>query len=129
MPLDPGVVDGVINTNFKNLAEAAGAAQALAYQNAVANQQVEQADIVSHQRIVNGLREVVFGQLAKRIAELDIAEAVAEKKTGEQDLARSLAELSTTVANNTSQLGEIIAVIQQLVKGAQTTPPQTGQGG
>jgi len=50
-------------------------------------------------------------------AGVDITEAVGAKKVAEADLARTVDELGTA-----------IAALQQIMKGAQTTRPETGAG-
>ena len=108
--LDPSVVSSVVNANFKVLAETAqtGLAQA----GALAAQ-----DAVSHQRSMNMIRESYLMEGLGQRAGLDTAEAVATKKVAEADLSRTV-----------SELGSAIAAIQQLLKGAQTTPPITSPG-
>jgi len=108
--LDPSVVAGVANANFKVIAEAttAGIAQAgsLAAQNAA-----------SHQQAKNMIQEAFLAEALLPRAGVDPTESVAVKKTTEADLARSVAELAAAVS-----------AIQQMLKGAQTSLPETGQG-
>jgi ADP-ribose pyrophosphatase YjhB (NUDIX family) len=108
--LDPAVVAGVTNSNFKVLSEATsfGVAQAggLAAQNAA-----------SHQNRVNVIAEAFLAESVLQRAGVDPTEAAAAKKVTESDLARTLADLAATVAQ-----------IQQMMKGAQTTRPETGAG-
>lgn len=108
MAVDQGVLDAVASTNFKNVGEAPAFYSTLAMQNAV-----------SHNRTMDSLREAFIGRILKGFAEEDPAEAAAVTKmlTG-QDLAQQLAAF-----------GGLIGQLQQIMKGAQTTPPETGQGG
>lgn len=77
--------------------------------------QIAMADAVAHQRRVNAISETLLGAMGKRLVEVDVQEAAAESKINTSDLSSVL-----------SQLGAAIASIQQLTKGAQTTPPNTG---
>lgn len=71
-------------------------------------------DAIAHQRGVNAIRETLLGAMGKRLVEVDVQEAAAEAKVNAADLGSVL-----------SQLGAAIASIQQLTKGAQSTPPVT----
>ena len=108
--LDPSVVAGVTNANFKVLSEATsfGVAQAqgLAAQNAT-----------SHQNRVNVIAEAFLAESVLARAGVDPSEAAGLKKVTESDLARTLADLAASVAQ-----------IQQMMKGAQSTRPETGAG-
>lgn len=108
--LDDGVLNDIINSNFKVVAGAAvvGLSQSLS---------LAAQDALSHQRIINGIREAAFAETVLQRAGVDISEAISAKKIGETDLSRTLAELANTVA-----------AIQQTMKGAQTTRPETGGG-
>ena len=105
--LDPGVLAGVINANFKVISEmtTAGLAQAgsLSAQNAVA-----------HQHGLNLVQQSVLTEALMQRAGIDVSEGTATKKVAEADLSRSV-----------SELGAAIAALQQIIKGAQTTPPVT----
>jgi len=104
MALDPGVVDAVTNSNFKNVAEAPAFYAGLAM-----------GDAVAHQRAVNAVREAALAAALKNFADIDPLEAVSALKViSGNDLAQQL-----------SAMGSAIAQIQQLMKGAQTTPPPT----
>lgn len=107
MPLDPTIVDDVANSNFKVVANsvASGIAQAgsLAALNAA-----------SHQHALNLISQAFLAEAIMPRAGVDIAESVGVKKVAEADLSRSIDEL-----------GSAIAALQQIVKGAQTTPPVT----
>jgi hypothetical protein len=104
MALDQGVLDVVANNNLKNIGEA-GAFYAM----------LAMGDAVAHQRRTHVLSESILAAAVKGISEIDPLEAVSALKTlSGNDLAQNLAAL-----------GSAIAQIQQLVKGAQTTPPPT----
>ncbi len=107
--LDPSVLAAVANANYKTVAEAAavGLAQALA---------IGAQNAVSHQNRVNVLAESALAAALKNQTELDPTEAASIRKVDNADLAKVLAELGSAVAG-----------IQQLMKGAQTTLPETGR--
>jgi hypothetical protein len=109
MALDQGTLDAVNNSNFKTIAEAAavGLAQSMALQ---------AQNAASHQNRVNVLAEASLAQALKNQTELDPSEAAAIKKVDNADLAKVLGELGASIAG-----------IQQLMKGAQTTLPETGR--
>jgi hypothetical protein len=99
MALDQGVLDAVTNSNFKSIAEM-GTLNALAHQNRV-----------------NVIAESSLGTILERMNTLDPTESAGVTAVQAGDLAEKLGELSSAVAN-----------AQQLMKGAQTTLPETGQG-
>jgi hypothetical protein len=108
MPLDPGVVESVINSNFKVLGETMSVGLAQANSLAALN-------ATSHQQMINAIRELAIMEAAGQRAGIDLAESVAGKKMSEADLSRTLAELTAVVAQ-----------AMQSLKGAQTTRPETG---
>lgn len=98
MALDQGVLDAVTNANFKSIAEM-GTLNALAHQNRL-----------------NLIAESSLGQILNRMNALDPEEAAAISGVVSSDLAQKISELSGAVA-----------ATQQLMKGAQTTLPETGR--
>lgn len=102
--VDQGVVQSVINNNMKTLGEAVSFAAAQMMDNAVA-----------HQNRLNLIAEASVGQIVKNMNEVDPTQAVAQVK---QMTGNALAE-------ELGQLGAVIAQLQQIMKGAQTTPPPT----
>jgi len=109
MALDQGTLDAVNNSNFKTIAEASavGLAQAMA---------IQAQNAAAHQNRVNVLAESALAAALKNQTELDPTEAAAIRKVDTADLAKVAAEL-----------GAAVAAIQQLMKGAQTTLPETGR--
>ena len=96
MALDQGVIDAVTNANFKLNAE-------MATQNAV-----------SHQNRLNMIAESSVGQILNRMNGLDPTEAAAIRGVVGADLSKTIGDLGAAVAG-----------LQQMLKGAQTTPPVT----
>ena len=107
--VDPGVLSAVINEEVKVVASSPTIALAR-IMSMLAD------DAMSHQRVINGIRETAFAETVLQRSGLDVSEASAAKKVSESDLARTVAELASVVAS-----------IQQTMKGAQTTRPETGK--
>ena len=107
--LDNSVVAAVANSDFKINAEfmtqALAQTGAMQFQNAAA-----------HQNRVNVLAESALAKMLKNATELDPEEAASIAKVEKSDISKVLAEL-----------GASIAAIQQQMKGAQTTLPETGR--
>lgn len=99
MPLDQGVLDAVTNANFKALAEQST------------------MNMLGHQHRLNLIAESSLGQILNRMNALDPSEAASISGVVSSDMAEKMGELSAAVAS-----------AQQLMKGAQTTLPETGQG-
>jgi hypothetical protein len=97
--LDAGVVSGVTNANYKSLAERAT------------------MDMTSHHNRLQMIAESSVGQILNKMNGLDPAEAASIGGVVRSDLSKEVAALGAAVAS-----------IQQLMKGAQTTLPETGQG-
>jgi hypothetical protein len=140
--VDPQVKDAVTIGNVKTIAEAGSFAMATLFQHQV-----------NHARRLDSLAEAHLGKVLNNFASVDPAEAVATAKLfkGESDSAISsiLAQLASgqigaktaqstpgDVSVHISQLGAsvaslqgliagLVAILQQTIKGAQTTPPIT----
>lgn len=94
--LDPGVVESVINSNFKTLAEQVA------------------SNTANHQHRLQLIAESSVGQIVNKMNSIDPVEAVSVANTVRSDLPGAVAALGATVAT-----------LQQIIKGAQTTPPVT----
>lgn len=106
MAIDQGVLDSVAGSNFKVLSD--GPAFFM-------NQLI--ADSLTNQRNVNSIREASLTAGLNRFVSYDIAEGAAISKIGTgNDVAAQMVALSNVVAG-----------IQQSMKGAQTTLPETGK--
>jgi hypothetical protein len=103
MPLDESVVAAVVNENFKNVAGMSALTAGIASQN-----------LVSHQRAMDAIREAFQAESMLQRAGVDPTEAIASRNIITSDIGKLLVELSSAVA-----------AIQQMMKGAQTTPPPT----
>ena len=96
MPLDQGVIESVINSNFKTLAEQVA------------------SNTAAHQQRLQLIAESSVGQIVNRMNAVDPTEAMAIGGIGNAGLAGQVAAM-----------GASIAAIQQLLKGANLTPPTT----
>lgn len=94
--LDPGVVESVINSNFKILAEQVA------------------TNAAAHQHRLNLIAESSIGQIVNKMNSLDPAEAASISTVVRSDFSKAIADLGASIAS-----------LQQFVKGAQTTPPVT----
>jgi len=98
MALNDTVIEAVANYNFKSNSERAT------------------QNMDAHQQRLQLLAEASLAQQLNRMNSLDPTEAAAISGVVSSDLAEKIGELSGAVAS-----------AQQLMKGAQTTIPQTGQ--
>jgi hypothetical protein len=99
MALDPGVVDSVVNSNFKIIAEQVA------------------TNVVGHQHRLQILAEKA---LANSLMSMDTVHTSVPEGLGLQTAAAG------GLAGQVAALGAAVATLQQLVKGAITTPPVTG---
>jgi hypothetical protein len=99
MALDQGIVDGVSLVNVKTLAE------------------MQTVNILGHQNRLQMIAESSVGQILNKMNGLDPAEAASIGGVVRSDLSKDVAALGAAVSS-----------IQQMMKGAQTTLPETGQG-
>lgn len=98
--IDQSTFESINNTNFKALAEM-GTINAL-----------------QHQNRVNVIAEQGLAMFVKNMQEVDVLEA----KASTQALS------GHATADTLTQMGAVVSGIQQLVKAAQTTRPETGAG-
>jgi hypothetical protein len=107
MPIYQEIIDAVANENLKVVASAVSSGMAQAGQLAMLN-------ATNQQQNLNTINTAMIGEMVLQRAGIDVPEAVATKKVAEADLSRTIAEL-----------GGLVTSLQQLMKGAQTTPPVT----
>lgn len=96
MPLDESIVSAVANSNFKT------------------NSELASLNAISHQNRLQLLAESSLGLILERMNTLGPVEASAVHQVNNSNLASKLSELSAAISNT-----------QQMIKGAQSTPPQT----
>lgn len=95
--IDEGVLQSVINSNFKSLAEM-GAINAL-----------------GHQNRLQILAETALGKSLESLHATDVPEGLGLAAAQRGDLAKQISDLAAAVAS-----------MQASIKGGQTTPPNTG---
>jgi hypothetical protein len=96
MALNADIIEAVANANFKTMAE------------------MQMTNALGHQKRLDMIAEASIGTILERMNTLDVSEAAGVAGVVNADLAEVIAQLSGVVAN-----------AQQLMKGAQTTPPVT----
>lgn len=94
--LDPGVIESVINSNFKTLAEM-GTINAL-----------------SHQNRLQILAEKALATSLENMDSVDVEEGLGLSAAQRGDLAKQISDLAAAVAS-----------VQSSIKGGQTVPPVT----
>jgi len=99
MAIDQGTLDAANNVNAKNLME------------------MQVVNALGHQNRMNAIFESSIGQIVNKMNTLDPTESAAISGVIKSDLSKDVAAL-----------GAAIAALQQMLKGAQTTIPETGQG-
>ena len=121
--LEPAIVDTVANSNFKNLSEFPTLHfQSMMEDGRIIGKQMNE-NLVRGSARLNGALDSLILRGLKDVAELDMAAATANVKmnSGVDPQSQGFL-LSQTVA----QLGAALSSIEQLIKGALTTPPVTG---
>ena len=98
--IDESTFQSVNNTNFKVFGE------------------MQAANALAHQNRVNVIAEQGLSAFVKNMQEVDILEAKATER----------ALTGHAVGDTLANLGATVAAIQQLIKTAQTTRPETGAG-
>lgn len=101
MALDESVVAAVANSDFKT------------------NSELHSQDLVAHRNRSWVLAENALAGQVNRMLSLNVEDAIAMKQ----------ATTGHAGAENAIQSALGMSAIQGLIKGAQTTPPQTGTGG
>ena len=72
-----------------------------------------------------GLADAAYGSMLKRLSELDVQEGIGEQKVATANLPERQIEMASGLAGAIASLNASVAAIQQMLKGAQTTPPVT----
>ena len=142
--VDAQVKDALTIGNVKTVGEAASFAMASLFQHQV-----------NHARRLDSLAEAHLGKVLNNFASVDPIEAVAAAKLfkGEADsglssllaqlasgqvgakiaqstpgdVAVQISQLGSSVAALQGMMGGLVAILQQTIKGAQTTPPNTSK--
>jgi hypothetical protein len=140
--VDPQVIDALTIGNVKTVGESASFAMASLFQHQV-----------NHARRTDSIAEAHLGKVLNSFASIDPVEAVATAKLfkGEADsgissllaqlasgqigakvaqstpgdISVQIAQMGASVASLQGTIGGLVAMLQQAMKGAQTTPPIT----
>ena len=96
MPLDENIIGAVANANFKTAAE-------MATQN-----------MIAHQNRIQVLAEKALAKSLESMDTLNVTEGLGIAAAQRGDLSKTIADLAAAVSS-----------IQQMLKGAQTTPPES----
>jgi hypothetical protein len=120
MPTDvnEAMMSDVVNSDFKVAANSSTKMMDHAVGMTIQNS-------TNHQQAMQQVLSAFMAEATLGRAGFDVGEAAALKKVTEADLSRSMAELGAVMSNLQGQMGTLVALIQQLMKGAQTTPPPT----
>jgi hypothetical protein len=121
--------DAVNFNNVKVLGEVPAHSIGLAMQNAVSQQQrVNEIATASFQNALTAannitqswipIQQAMVGRVARHVLDVSAEQAAAFEK-----------QLGAEVSDRLSDIGGALAGVQEFVKTAQTTPPQTGTGG
>jgi hypothetical protein len=129
--LDEGMLSAVANGNAKVTGELSTAIIGTLLNDVVLQSRMANNAFISTQSLSNANMARAAEVLAKRISELDLSEAAAkvkletgfDKASQAHDVAKSISVLSAAVANTNAQMGSITAVLGQLMKGVELTPP------
>jgi len=108
MPIFQETIDDVTNTNLKVIAGAPAAGSAIA-------QNLASIDAVDRQRTLGVIQNFAMMEAMGQRSGMDVSEAIS---TGRVQAASS--------ADLMAQLGSVVAALQQIVKTAQSTRPETG---
>jgi len=142
--VDASVIDALTIGNVKTIAESSSFAMASLFQHQV-----------NHARRLDSLAEAHLGKVLNKFASVDPIEAVATSKLfkGESDssissilaqlasgqvgakvaqstpgdVAVQISQLGASVASMQGMIGGLVGILQETIKGAQTTPPNTSK--
>jgi hypothetical protein len=84
---------------------------------------VDPVEAVSTAKLFKGESDSAVASLLAQLASGHMAAKTAQSTPG--DLSSDMAKLGTTVSQLQSQLAGLVAIVQQQMKGAQSTPPVT----
>lgn len=121
MALDPTIVEDVANSNFKAVAGQLAALSNMQLQNVTSFQQALQKQMLDSSAAFGRLLHDSSGAIGAAMALL--TKRTAELEPEESQAATGI--LDARLAHLETQLSSVVATIQQLMKGAQSTPPVT----
>jgi hypothetical protein len=140
MPIPIEIIEQLATVNLKTEGSMGAHSSGLAMQDAVANQRLANSNATFYQGLAfktantfsDALQAIMCGHVAEALnkaTSLDVVESVASRGLDTADLPRHLAQLGTQFTNLEQMIAGVNALVQQIAKIAQTTPPPTGGSG
>jgi len=123
MPLFEEVRDSVANTNFKVKGEYPATHHVSVLEDARIFTRQMNNDLIRGSNRMNGALDALMIRGAKDLVEVDPSEA---RSTATLDSRIDPLSQGAVNANNLGQLGALVALVQQMMKGAQSTHPTSG---
>jgi hypothetical protein len=142
--VDPQVVDALTIGNVKTVGEAASFAMASLFQHQVNHARrldslaeahlgkvlnsfasVDPVEAVSTAKLFKGESDSAISSILAQLASGQIGAKVAQSTPG--DVAVQISQLGASVASLQGLIGGLVGLLQQTIKGAQTTPPNTSK--
>lgn len=114
MALSQDVIDSVVDANLKNLGDAPAIAMGSLFQTSTQNLDLAAKNAIANQQRMNEIGAAATTLSINKLINMDPGEASAINTVNSGEIAKAL-----------SQLGASVAGLQQMMKGAQTTPPVT----
>jgi len=142
--VSPQVVDALTIGNVKTVGEAASFAMASLFQHQVNHARrldslaeahlgkvlnsfasVDPIEAVSTAKLFKGESDSAISSLLAQLASGQVGAKIAQSTPG--DVAVQISQLGASVASLQGLIGGLVAILQQTIKGAQTTPPNTSK--
>lgn len=142
--VDPQVVDALTVANVKTVAEAGAVSIANLFQHETNHARrldmlaeahlgkaltsfasVDPVEAVATAKLFKGEADSGLSSLIAQLASGQIGTKIAQSTPG--DLGLEIAKLGASVVGMEAQIGGLVALVQQIMKGAQTTPPVTAK--
>lgn len=141
--VNASVVDALTISNVKSVGEAASFAMASLFQHQVNHARrldslaeahlgktlnnfasVDPLESVSAAKLFKGESDSAISSILAQLASGQIGAKVAQSTPG--DVSVEISKLGASVSALQGMIGGLVAILQQTMKGAQTTPPNTG---
>ena len=137
--LDQGLKESVGNENIKTVGGAGSFYTAMGFADSLSNQrrmnqlaEMEIADKVAHSKRMDVLAEGQVANAIRGVGDMTNPDTpqdavAAQKLLSGNDLAQQMLQINQVVADQKAEIASLITLVQQLIKGAQTTPPETAK--
>ena len=142
--VDAQVIDALTVSNVKTVAESASFAMGTLFQHQVNHARrldslaeahlgkvlnnfasVDPVESVSTAKLFKGESDSAVASLLAQLASGQVGAKIAQSTPG--DVAVQISQLGASVASLQGMIGGLVAILQQTIKGAQTTPPNTSK--